>query len=166
MPGLRPLQAPLSRRATGGTPKRPKVSASSKVGQGQGRADDAKRYRIKRNPNQPPPAHHHHASSSSSGRPGAITPQPGSPSDEPGQQHLPWLLPSNASSAISLDLPEMTAENEATDGARFEHLVQPQAHDPPYLPVSPHICSSLPCSLRHAPWSHPTCNPTASSLQP
>ena len=166
MPGLRPLQAPLSRRATGGTPKRPKVSASSKVGQGQGRADDAKRYRIKRNPNQPPPAHHHHAPSSSSGRPGAITPQPGSPSDEPGQQHLPWLLPSNASSAISLDLPEMTAENEATDGARFEHLVQPQAHDPPYLPVSPHICSSLPCSLRHATLSHPACNPVASSLQP
>ena len=132
---LRPPQAPLSRRATVGTPKRPKASASSKVGQGQGRADDAKRYRIKRNPNQPPPAHHHHATSSSSGRPGAVTPQPGSPSDEPDQQHLPWLLPSNASSAISLDLPEMTAENEATDGARFEHLVQPQAHDPPYLPV-------------------------------
>ena len=113
-----------------GTPKRPKASASSKVGQGQGRADDAKRYRIKRNPNQPPPAHHHHATSSSSGRPGAVTPQPGSPSDEPDQQHLPWLLPSNASSAISLDLPEMTAENEATDGAHFEHLVLPQAHDP------------------------------------
>ena len=131
---LRPPQAPLSRRATVGTPKRPKASASSKVGQGQGRADDAKRYRIKRNPNQPPPVHHHHATSSSSGRPGAVTPQPGSPSDEPDQQHLPWLLPSNASSAISLDLPEMTAENEATDGAHFEHLVLPQAHDPPTSP--------------------------------
>eukprot|EP00964_Phaeocystis_antarctica_P160085 scaffold131430_cov69-Phaeocystis_antarctica.AAC.1 len=79
----RPLQAPLSRRAALGNPKRPKVSTTSKVGQGQGQgpADDAKRYRIKRNPNQPPPAHqHHHASSSStsSRRPGTVTPQPGS----------------------------------------------------------------------------------------
>ena len=98
------------------------------------RAD--KRYRIKRNanqPNQPPPAHQQqqqHAASSASCRPG--TPEPGSPTDDADQQrhlreHLPWLMPSNASAAISLDLPEMSAENEASEGARFEHLVLPEA---------------------------------------
>jgi hypothetical protein len=157
------MQAPLSRRAAPGTPKRPKVrpkvTAAGKVVQGQAQADEAKRYRIKRNPNQPPPAQQQHAFSSSR-RPG--TPQPGSPSDEPDQQHLPWLLPSNASSAISLDLPEMTPENEATDGALFEHVVQPQARGSlysTYLLASPHIYSSRPCSLRHTPL-------VASSLEP
>ena len=38
-------------------------------------------------------------------------------------------MPSNASAAISLDLAEMSAENEASEGARFEHLVLPQAGD-------------------------------------